>query len=125
MSKLFVIALMIFCHIVDDYYLQGILASMKQRSWWEENYPQKLYKYDYIMALVTHAISWAFMIMLPIAVYMSFRPTNFFFVMLVINSVIHALVDDLKANKHKINLIMDQCIHFVQIVVTAITLLYV
>ena len=125
MSKLFVIALMIFCHIVDDYYLQGILASMKQRSWWEENYPQKLYKYDYIMALVTHAISWAFMIMLPIAVYMSFRPTNFFFVMLVINSVIHALVDDIKANKHKINLIMDQCIHFVQIVVTAITLLYV
>lgn len=125
MSKLFVIALMIFCHIVDDYYLQGILASMKQRSWWEENYPQKLYKYDYIMALVTHAISWAFMIMLPIAAYMGFRPTNFFFVVLAINSVVHALVDDLKANKHKINLIMDQCIHFVQIVVTAIALLYV
>ena len=25
--------LMIFCHIVDDYYLQGWLASGKQRKW--------------------------------------------------------------------------------------------
>lgn len=124
MSKLFVVALMVFCHIIDDYYLQGILASMKQRSWWEENYPQNLYKYDYIMALAMHAISWAFMIMLPVAAYMSFRPTNFFFVMLVGNSVIHAIVDDLKANKHKINLITDQLIHLAQIVVTAVALLY-
>jgi hypothetical protein len=125
MSKLFVIALMIFCHIVDDYYLQGILASMKQRSWWEENYPENLYKYDYIMALSVHSISWAFMVMLPVAAYMGFRPTNFFFVMLVVNSVIHAIVDDLKANKHKINLITDQSIHLVQIIVTAMVLLYV
>ena len=124
MSKLFVVALMIFCHIIDDYYLQGILASMKQRSWWEENYPEKLYKYDYIMALAVHATSWAFMIMLPIAAYMGFRPTNLFLVMLVINSVTHALVDDLKANRHKINLITDQSIHLVQIVATAMVLLY-
>ena len=124
MSKLFVITLMIFCHIVDDYYLQGILASMKQRSWWEEHYPQKSYSYDYIMALAMHAMSWAFMIMLPVAAYMGFRPTNIFFVMLAVNSVIHAFVDDLKANKHKINLIVDQCIHLVQIIVAAIVLLY-
>ena len=124
MSKLFVVALMIFCHIVDDYYLQGILASMKQRSWWEENYPQKSYSYDYIMALAMHAMSWAFMIMLPVAAYMGFRPTNIFFVMLAVNSVIHALVDDLKANKHKINLIADQSIHLMQIIITAIILLY-
>ena len=124
MSKLFVIALMVFCHIVDDYYLQGVLASMKQRRWWEENYPQKLYKYDYIMALVTHAASWAFMVMSPIAAYMGFEPTNLFFVMMVVNSVIHALVDDLKANKYKINLIVDQSIHLAQIVITAVVLLY-
>ena len=124
MSKLFVVTLMIFCHIIDDYYLQGILASMKQRSWWEENYPQKSYSYDYIMALVMHAMSWAFMIMLPVAAYMGFRPTNIFFVVLAVNSVIHALVDDLKANKHKINLIADQSIHLIQIIITAIILLY-
>ena len=35
MSKLFVLLAMVFCHIVDDYYLQAIgpLASMKQKSW--------------------------------------------------------------------------------------------
>ena len=42
--------LMIFAHIVDDYYLQGILASMKQKSWWtkQEGY-KSLYKNDYKM----------------------------------------------------------------------------
>ena len=124
MSKLFVIALMIFCHIIDDYRLQGILASMKQRSWWEEKYPDKLYKYDYIMALAMHSISWSFMIMLPVAAYLGFRPTNIFFVMLAANSVIHAIVDDLKANKNKINLIIDQSVHMIQIVITAVVLLY-
>lgn len=33
----FVLLAMVFCHIVDDYYLQGWLASAKQRKWWEEN----------------------------------------------------------------------------------------
>lgn len=27
--------LMIFAHIIDDYYLQGILAHMKQKVWWD------------------------------------------------------------------------------------------
>lgn len=58
---------MLFCHIVDDYYLQGILASMKQKKWWQENAPDKLYEYDYLIALLMHGFSWAFMIMLPIA----------------------------------------------------------
>ena len=39
--KLFILLCMIFCHIIDDYYLQGILASMKQKSWWKNNYPDK------------------------------------------------------------------------------------
>ena len=51
---------MIFCHIVDDYYLQGFLASAKQKSWWEKNLPNKLYKNDYIIALFEHAFSWTF-----------------------------------------------------------------
>ena len=27
------IPIMIFCHVVDDYYLQGWLASAKQKKW--------------------------------------------------------------------------------------------
>lgn len=71
MSKAFIVLWMIFFHIVDDYYLQGWLASAKQKKWWEENAPQPLYKYDYIWALLMHSFSWAFMIMLPIAVSIS------------------------------------------------------
>ena len=61
---------MIFLHVVDDYYLQGILAQLKQKSWWEKNAPDPLYKNDYKVALVTHAFSWTFMIMLPITITM-------------------------------------------------------
>jgi hypothetical protein len=57
---------MLFCHIVDDYYLQGILALMKQKTWWKKQTLNSLYKYDYIMALCEHAFSWTFMIFLPI-----------------------------------------------------------
>lgn len=39
---------MIFCHIVDDYYLQGCLAKMKQKKWWEENCPDEKYKNDFM-----------------------------------------------------------------------------
>lgn len=123
MSKFFIFILMVFCHVVDDYYLQGILASMKQRQWWVDNAPKELYQHDYKVALVMHAFSWAFMIMLPIAVHMNFQPTLRFFVALAVNMIIHAFVDDLKANKMKINLIEDQTAHIVQIVITALLLL--
>ena len=111
---------MIFCHIVDDYYLQGKLASFKQKSWWQENAPEQLYKYDYIVALMMHSFSWAFMIMLPVAVSQEFQIGSAFMAMFIINTVVHAIVDDLKANKRKINLVTDQLIHIGQIIVTFI-----
>lgn len=120
MSKIFVLFSMIFCHIADDYYLQGLLASAKQRKWWEENAPDKLYKNDYIMALLTHGASWAFMILLPIAVYQHFNITYLYIVAFLTNAIIHCIVDDLKANKLKINLITDQTIHTMQIFITFI-----
>lgn len=118
MTKYFIILFMIFMHIVDDFKLQGILASMKQRQWWEENAPNKLYKYDYIWALLTHSFSWSFMIMLPIAIVSHFNIGILFVMVLIANIIIHCIIDDLKANKHKINLIEDQIIHIVQIIVT-------
>ena len=111
MSKAFIVLWMIFFHIVDDYYLQGWLASAKQKKWWKDNAPQHLYKYDYIWALLMHSFSWAFMIMLPIAVTMSFNISWFFLVYFLLNVFVHALVDDLKANRKKINLWHDQLIH--------------
>ena len=117
--NLFIILAMIFCHIVDDYYLQGWLASAKQKKWWEENAPQKLYNHDYIMALIMHSMSWSFMIMLPIAFMKGFNINNLFLIVFVENTIIHAVVDDLKANRLKINLWQDQIIHICQIIITA------
>jgi hypothetical protein len=115
---------MIFCHIVDDYYLQGILAKMKQKSWWKENAPDdKHYKYDYIWALIMHAFSWAFMIMLPIAFVMNFEIDILFGIIFTMNAAIHAIVDNEKANKFKINLWVDQLIHLAQIAGTAFIML--
>ena len=123
MSNVFIVLLMIFCHIVDDYYLQGWLASAKQKKYWEENAPDKLYRYDYIWALIMHSFSWAFMIMLPIAFVKGFDLSVSFLIAFIANLVIHAVTDDLKANKRKINLWTDQIIHFCQITITAIIFL--
>ena len=123
MSNLFILLLMIFCHVVDDYYLQGWLASAKQKKWWEENAPQKLYKYDYLWALLMHSFSWSFMIMLPIFIVSNFQVTGTMLSFFLWNVFIHAFTDNLKANEFKINLWHDQLIHMFQIVVT--WLLYV
>lgn len=125
MGIIFILVLMIFMHIVDDYYLQGWLASAKQKKWWEENAPQKLYRNDYIMALIMHSFSWAFMIMLPIAIDRQFAVTWIYAVALIVNATVHGIVDNLKANKLKINLIQDQSIHIVQIVLTFIVYLVI
>ena len=112
---------MVFLHIVDDYYLQGILVQMKQKSWWEKNAPDPLYKNDYRVALIEHAFSWTFTIMLPITVLMVINNNILIVpwtVAFVVNWIIHGWVDHLKANVHNISLVVDQAIHIWQIFVT-------
>lgn len=120
--KIVLLLAMLFCHIVDDYYLQGWLASAKQKSWWEKNAPDKLYSNDYIMALCEHAFSWTFMIMLIPTIYTYFNPYDIthkmYIFVFVFNWVTHCVVDDYKANKKNINLIHDQLIHVLQIIIT-------
>lgn len=121
MEMILILLAMIFCHIVDDYYLQGWLASAKQKSWWEKNAPEKLYRNDYIMALFMHSFSWSFMTMVPVIAYLlidGIGLQEWLVIPYFVNMAIHCIVDDLKANKRKINLIQDQCIHLVQILVT-------
>lgn len=118
--KIALLIFMIFAHITDDYYLQGWLASAKTKNWWEKNAPNKLYSKDYIMALFCHSLSWSIMVFLPILIYSLYNQIdlNWFYLVLPINLIIHAVIDDLKANKFKINLIIDQSIHFIQIFIT-------
>ena len=120
MNYLFLILLMVFCHIVDDYYLQGWLASAKQKSYWQENAPDELYERDYIWALIMHSFSWTFMIMLPIAYFQGFNVSWYFAYIFVINAIIHAFTDNAKANRKEINLWQDHLVHMVQILCTSL-----
>lgn len=127
--KFYLLLIMIFLHIVDDYYLQGILASMKQKSWWEQNAPDKLYNKDYIIALLEHAFSWTFMIMIVPAIYLyNYRyniSPDYFPHVFIWNWCIHAFVDNLKANLKSINLIQDQTIHLAQIIITWLIFIFI
>ena len=87
---------------------------LKQKSFWEPYVKDdEKYKFDYKVALVIHALSWAIMIHLPLMVI----GADEYIVLLsvIINTALHALIDDEKANKLQINLLEDQIMHLVQI----------
>lgn len=120
--KILFLLAMIFFHVLDDYGLQGILASMKQKSWWEAQYKtewdQNLYKHDYIVALLMHGFSWAFMIFIPVLVWMyinSIPVTVFLPICIIGTGLIHSWIDNEKANKKSISLVEDQVLHIFQI----------
>lgn len=122
-NPILIFFIMLFCHIVDDYYLQGILASMKQKSWWkkQEGYSEK-YEFDYKIALFMHSFSWAFMINLIFILIQA----NSIFVMasIVVNCAFHIIIDDAKANQKWICLWTDQTLHMAQMFVTFVLFLY-
>lgn len=73
-----------------------------------------MYRSDYIVALIAHAFSWSFMITVP-----TLLISDKYFVMcifIITNTILHAYVDDAKANKRCINLIVDQLCHMIQII---------
>lgn len=110
-----VLVVMLLGHLVSDYTLQGWLADGKQKTWWDKICDGKVlekYRFDYIAALVCHALYWSIFICAP------FYASSWFLVAVILNTIVHAIVDDLKANRHKINLIQDQLLHLVQILVT-------
>lgn len=117
--NIFILLLMIFLHIWDDFGRQGIMASMKQKSWWlkQEDY-LPMYSHDYVVALLMHSFSWAFMIMLPVFAINQFQLDWMLSSYFVVNVIVHALTDNSKANKHEINLVFDQAVHLCQIFCT-------
>lgn len=118
-----ILASMLFCHVLDDYVLQApCLSNLKQKKWWQVNAPDDKYRYDYLVGLLMHSISWGSMIMLPIVLSLKGQLDELWF-MLPTNIIIHAVVDDAKANKNKLNLIQDQLIHLLQILGTWILLI--
>lgn len=121
-NRIIILFIMIFLHIVDDYYLQGCLAQLKQKSWWSTNAVDAMYKNDYKIALIVHGFSWAFMTHIPLLLQGQYWQDEgyliFVIIAIVFNAIIHAFVDNLKANKKIINLVQDQTYHFIQLFFT-------
>ena len=117
-----ILILMFLGHLVADYTLQGWLADGKHESWWKKIFggeiPDK-YKHDYIAALYCHALYWSILVCAP------FYSSNHFLSAILLNTGIHAIIDDIKANQKKINLIQDQLIHLVQILLTFAVLIII
>ena len=117
MNVLCVLIFMILCHIIDDFVLQGWLASAKQLSWWkkQEGY-NDFYKNDYKMALFMHSLEWSIMINLPIIVFYNFQVNIYILISLIGNCYLHYIIDNLKANLKIFNLVLDQIFHLIQII---------
>lgn len=126
--KILILFCMIFMHIVDDFYLQtnGWLANGKQKSWWEKNATDPMYRNDYKVALALHGFSWSFMVNIPLAIYMIMNYGTVRPMMIIIaigHALIHAKIDHRKANTKQLNLLQDQLWHMVQILVIWIQVL--
>ncbi len=109
------IILMFLCHVLDDFVFQLVcLSKLKQKSEWPKS---RLYRNDYLVALLIHAFSWSGWILVP---WMIFRDVEgvVLGIIFVINGLIHAFVDHLKCNTYSLNLVWDQSIHILQILIT-------
>lgn len=107
---------MIYLHLLDDYKIQGWLADGKNKYWWQKNCQNKKYSKDYIIALLEHSFMNTFFVHIPVYLFL-YNNINILVISVMIGIIFHAIVDDLKANKHKINLIQDQMLHIIYIIV--------
>ena len=121
-NSLFLLASMFFMHVVADFNLQGIMASMKQKDWWkkQEGYDAEDNKNDYKAPLFWHSFQWSFCIMLPLFVANNLKIDFISLVFFCLNVFCHYTIDNSKANGHYINLATDQLFHVLQIIGTFI-----
>ena len=130
--KAFIFIAMVLLHILEDFHLQGILANMKQKSWWRSEcvklgitYDSSKYRHDYIASLIIHALENSIFIALPLIIdgliaTFTTNPNNSLFIgwvfIIFANTIVHAIIDDFKCNSKGINLIVDQILHFIFII---------
>ena len=122
MRTLFFMVLCLWCHVVDDFRLQGCMAELKQRAWWRRQLGSvplegTVYRHDYLAALFMHAAGWSVSVMLPLILA---RPTayGFYVCAFIVNALLHAFCDHMKANVKTIGLVQDQLFHVLQIEAT-------
>ena len=128
----FVFFIMLFMHTIADFVLQTTcLSDLKQIKKWneftkdmfDEDVEETMYRNDYVAALLMHSFMWAFMTFVPLLLI----GQNYWLLILIIvvNSIIHLLIDNIKANFYLISLCKDQCWHINQILISFIIYLLI
>ena len=142
--KIFILFLMLLMHYIEDFHLQGCLANLKQKKWWidelcknfdcndkceevrEPYLTTTIYKNDYKMSLFAHSIENALFVMLPLIIDLLISELTtdylqnawiFFVPAIALICVSHYIIDNLKANEMKINLVQDQILHIIFILI--------
>ena len=118
----------VFLHVVGDFYLQNSsMSSFKSQSYWKSQYPNDRRQYYFIGGLILHSFVWSFLVVLPEIVYMILHSNQIRYVdsiilttIVIVNTVIHAILDHIKTNMGKIGTIQDQLLHLGQITLTYI-----
>lgn len=138
MYGLLMIFSMIFLHVIDDFN-QGIMAELKQKKNWElpDLDRKNIYKSDWIPVLLLHGFKWSVSVHIPIILYHVFHNNIIFNISnktiaqdicdrlilevliysIVISGLVHSVIDHLKCNEYKINLVTDQLLHLIQIII--------
>lgn len=124
-----IILSMLFLHIIADFLVQNeFISRFKQKKEWDRYFHDdkmsdtlvcsKKYKYDYIPVLFVHAFSWAFITYLPLLHYVFYSKIllpEVWCIFVLIQTFVHMYIDNKKCNKFEINLIIDQLLHFLQV----------
>ena len=123
-----ILLLVLLLHFIADFNLQigAKLHDMKQKMWWSRQYKRlkmeandtRQYRNDYKCALFIHALVWSLVTFAPL-VYFT-KNSYGYLAMIVVNTIVHAKIDDAKANEYILNLIEDQVMHLIQIVLTVV-----
>lgn len=132
---------MLFCHCLYDFHIQGILAQMKQKDWWYDQFAKvsqkqperevseiiRTYGHDFGVALFIHGFEWAVFVAIPLFAYAWLHGLAYtiILVMIPVNAVLHAVIDDMKCNKMELNLAQDQLCHMCQIVLMFVLFVWV
>lgn len=118
----FVLLLMYFMHYLADWVVQtDKVAELKQKKSWEKFGNPDLYKNDYKTVLSEHAYTWSFMVMTPLLIcnlHNAQWSLLTYFLLVLANTGLHYIIDDMKANEYKMSLKSDQLLHDMQILVS-------
>ena len=117
MSAILLLVLMVALHTIEDFHVQGIMAQMKQRSWWVNNAPSPKYRYDHLPVILLHGLEWAVFVSLPLMWASDWSLPDWFCALIAAMGLVHSVIDHLKANMLKINLVQGQALHMVQIAI--------